>query len=427
MKNINRFGLLLLVGGLLLTSIVGCNVTEVPPANDPTTGDSTTTTTETTTTTTTTTTTGETTTTADGFTVPTYGGSSYGKLILPTTAYETTTTTSQQFGSSSDGLDLNSLPEPTPSNTDWFVEAGYGIMVHCTEHTHNNGVAGDFFSDGKKTSWDECVNGVDVNKFAQQVVESGAGYVVLCVQQQYQFFATPIAHFENLLGAQPGETCSTRDLPLDMMNALAAYDIPFILYFTGDGCWRNNIAFSMLSEKSFPNAIPNTEWNDKYVENWSKMILELSLRYGKKLAGWFFDGMDRTKFTDDDLYWFAKAAKAGNPDSILAFNGATWNGATWYTPYEDYCFGEQYGYTYTPTDRYIYSKDGQYRSQWHMMAYLDGDQSGQMHTAEETITYIETIMAKQGVVTFDVDMNRYGEIRPEHLEALREVKAAIRD
>ena len=425
MKNIKRFGLLLLVGGVLLTSIVGCTGTKAP-VTDPTTGDSTTTTTTETTTTTTTTTTGETTTTTDGFTVPTYDGGSYGKLVLPTTAYETTTTTSQKFGSSSDGLDLNSLPEPTPSKTDWFVEAGYGIMVHCTEHTHNNGVAGDFFSDGKKTSWDECVNGVDVDKFAQQVAETGAGYVILCVQQQYQFFATPIPYFENLIGAEPGETCSTRDLPLDMMNALAEYDIPFILYFTGDGPWRNNIAFSALSEKSFPNAICNTEWNDKYVENWSKMILELSLRYGKKLAGWYFDGMDRTKFTDDDLYWFAKAAKAGNSDSILSFNGATWNGATWYTPYEDYSFGEQYGYTYPPTERYIYSEDGQYQSQWHMMAYLDGDQTGQMHTAEETIDYIEAIMAKQGVVTFDVDMNRYGEIRPEHLEVLREVKAAIR-
>ena len=36
-------------------------------------------------------------------------------------------------------------------------------------------------------------------------------------------------------------------------------------------------------------------------------------------------------------------------------------------------------------------------------------------------------MAKQGVLTLDVDLSRYGTIRPEHLEVLREVKAAIRN
>ena len=198
-----------------------------------------------------------------------------------------------------------------------------------------------------------------------------------------------------------------------------------MLYFTGDGPWRNNIAFSALSDKSFPNAICNTEWNDTYVDNWSKMILELSLRYGEKLAGWYFDGMDRTKFTDDDLYFFAKAAKAGNPNSILAFNGGL--GSKYcYTPYEDFSFGEQNDISLLPSGRYITSTDGTWQSQSHVMAYLDGGSSGTMLTANQTITYIQKIMAVQSVVTFDVDMNRYGEIRAEHMEVLREVKAAIR-
>lgn len=371
-----------------------------------------------------------TTTTTTTATVATTGAYTGGGLKLPTTAKDTTaaatTTTAAGDDGAADELDLTAYPEPQQANTDWFVEAGYGIMVHIRQDTHNKGTD-DWFADGQKTTWDECVNGVDVETFADQVVETGAGYVILCIQQQDQFFAAPIHHFEKVVGLQPGQACAQRDLPLDMMNALAERGIRFMLYFTGDGPWRSNMAFSALSNKSFPNAICNTEWNDTYVQNWSKMILELSLRYGDKLAGWYFDGADGTKFTDEDLYWFARAAKAGNPDTLLAFNGAHWTEPVCYVPYEDFSFGEQYGYTYLPTERYITSKDGTYKTQWHIMAYLDGDQTGVMHTAEETIDYISAIMAKQGVVTFDVDLSRYGTIRPEHLEVLREVKAAIRD
>ncbi|MBQ9859839.1 MAG: alpha-L-fucosidase [Clostridia bacterium] len=364
-------------------------------------------------------------------TTTTLGAYTGGGLKLPTTAKDTTAADTQptQGGAGSDEvdeLDLTAYPEPQQANTDWFVEAGYGIMVHIRQDTHNKGTD-DWFADGQKTTWDECVNGVDVEKFADQVAETGAGYVILCIQQQDQFFAAPIRHYERLVGLKPGQACAQRDLPLDMMNALAERGVRFMLYFTGDGPWRSNLAFSALSGKSFPNAICNTEWNDTYVQNWSKMILELSLRYGDKLAGWFFDGMDGTKFTEEDLYWFARAAKAGNPNSLLSFNGAHWTEPVCYTQYEDYSFGEQFGYTYLPDGRYLTSKDGTYQTQWHIMAYLDGDQTGVMHTAEETIDYISKIMAKQGVLTLDVDLSRYGTIRPEHLEVLREVKAAIRN
>ena len=415
------------------------------PYTDPTTEVSTTVSTEATTTATTeadTTTADTTTASAEGTTTEatttatttatvttTVGPYTGGGLKLPTTVKDTTTAATKPTMGNGDGdsdeLDLNAYPEPQQASTDWFVEAGYGIMVHMRNDTHNKGTD-DWFADGQKTTWDECVNGVDVEKFADQVVETGAGYVILCIQQQDQYFAAPIHHFEKVVGLQPGQACAQRDLPLDMMNALAERGIRFILYFTGDGCYKSNLAFSKLSGKAFPNAYPTSEWNDTYVQNWSKMILELSLRYGDKLAGWFFDGADGTKFTEEDLYWFARAAKAGNPNSILAFNGAHWTEAVCYTQYEDYSFGEQYGYTYLPTERYITSKDGTYQTQWHMMAYLDGDQTGVMHTAEETIDYISKVMAKQGVVTFDVDMSRYGTIRPEQLEVMREVKAAIR-
>lgn len=376
--------------------------------------------------TTTATTTATVTTAATGTTAYTGGG-----LKLPTTAKDTTAGDTQPTqggasGDDTDELDLTAYPEPQQANTDWFVEAGYGIMVHIRQDTHNKGTD-DWFADGQRTTWDECVNGVDVETFADQVAETGAGYVILCIQQQDQFFAAPIHYYERVVGLKPGQACAQRDLPLDMMNALAERGIRFMLYFTGDGPWRSNIAFSALSGKSFPNAICNTEWNDTYVQNWSKMILELSLRYGDKLAGWFFDGMDGTKFTEDDLYWFARAAKAGNPNSLLSFNGAHWTEPVCYTRYEDYSFGEQFGYTYLPDGRYITSEDGTYQTQWHIMAYLDGDQTGVMHTAQETIDYIRKIMAKQGVLTLDVDLSRYGTIRPEHLEVLREVKAAIRN
>ena len=65
--------------------------------------------------------------------------------------------------------------EPKNPNTDWFQQAGYGVFVHFLAKVQNNpeGIQ----SLGRETSWDDCVRGFDVERFADQMVEAGAGYL----------------------------------------------------------------------------------------------------------------------------------------------------------------------------------------------------------------------------------------------------------
>lgn len=300
--------------------------------------------------------------------------------------------------------------EPSESpRTDWFLEAGYGVFVHYLEGLQNN--AERLHSLGKETSWDECVKEFDTEAFAATMDEVGAGYVIFTVLQRKRTMIAPNPTFDRISGYKPGEACSTRDLIEDLYQSLARYDIPLMLYFTGDGPIDD------------PQAREAFNWtrpiNDTYVERWTSVARDYSERYGKKIAGWWVDGCyPWLGYKDDSLKVFAEALRAGNPDSIVAFNRGVDPDVMAYTPFEDYTCGEQNRFFDMPTSRFINGE------QWHILSYLGewwGD-PGTKYSKQDLRDYVFEVHRRGGVVSIDVILFRDGSLDRSQIEILRAVR-----
>ncbi|MEX2235716.1 MAG: hypothetical protein WD824_26395, partial [Cyclobacteriaceae bacterium] len=164
-------------------------------------------------------------------------------------------------------------------NTDWFKDAGFGIMVHYLQPQMS--------PDGGSVGWNLAVNSFDVEKFAEQVHEAKAGFVLFTLGQNSGHYCAPNAVFDSVVGVSPGEYCSTRDLPLDLIGALDKFKIPLLLYLPSNPPGNN----PLVSEKFhyvYKKDSATSQFNQPILEN---MIREWSLRYGDRVKGWWFDGL----------------------------------------------------------------------------------------------------------------------------------------
>lgn len=76
-------------------------------------------------------------------------------------------------------------------NRRWLKEKGWGLFIHYLESLQNNPETPNNQGAGG-TSWEECVNQLDVERLAQDVASTGAGYLVFTLQQQTRFACAPI-------------------------------------------------------------------------------------------------------------------------------------------------------------------------------------------------------------------------------------------
>jgi hypothetical protein len=124
---------------------------------------------------------------------------------------------------------------------------------------------------------------------------------------------------------------------------------------------------------------------------------------------------------------FADAARAGNPDRILAFNHGVFHPILSLTGHEDYTAGEV-----NDLERDLVKSrwregrvDG---AQLHVLSYL-GQTWGRgepRFTAEQAAGYTRKVRGLGGVVTWDVPVQRNGVVAGEFVERLRAVAAAAR-
>jgi len=132
----------------------------------------------------------------------------------------------------------------------------------------------------------------------------------------------------------PGST-SDRDLVQDLIGALGAYGIRLMLYyhvghdhwFEPDGWWTR-MGF-------FPDN------PDVFISNWCAIMTEIGERYGKGLAGWFYDDGCVYYPLNPDFRKLGRAAKAGNPSRVICYNPWIWPR---FTDFQDYFCGEGYGF-----------------------------------------------------------------------------------
>ncbi len=321
--------------------------------------------------------------------------------------------------------------------TDWFKKSKWGVFTHYLCYLQNsNSEKGMLHSQGKgETSWDECVNDFDTEKYARTAKELGAGYVIFTVTQGYRFLCAPNDAFNSITGYKPGEACSKRDLLADLITSLDKYDIPLMLYFTGDGPHLDDVAGKAFG--FFDREKQNV--TDEFVGKWASVAREYSMRYKEKIKGWWIDGCYKDFFGYDEnkLRIFSEAVKSGNPHTIITFNnGVGYEGR--YSQHEDYTAGEVTDFTNIyPEERFCNG------SQWHVLSFLGipsqfndwGNPAwgypGSKYSGKFISEYVNKVNNLGGVVSIDVCTFRDGSIdmgQAEVLKALSEqsIRQAMR-
>jgi hypothetical protein len=203
------------------------------------------------------------------------------------------------------------------SDTSWLNQAKFGFMTQCGEWSYP--------PHGPRKPWPAMVDDFDVERFADIVDSTGAGYAVWSATWATYFFPAPIKAIDAIM---PGRT-SKRDLIGEIADALSKRNIRLILYYhlghdvnAANGNWwiKNWVS---PDDKTL------------FVNNWCSIIGEVGERYGTRLAGWMFD--DELVYYPAPYERLGKAAKAGNKSRIISYN--PWIQARG-TDFQDFQFGE---------------------------------------------------------------------------------------
>jgi hypothetical protein len=298
--------------------------------------------------------------------------------------------------------------------TDWFRDAGYGIMVHY--------LSSNIVQDKGSKEWNDAVDSFDTDDFALKASEAGAGFVMFTLGQNSGYYCSPNASFDSVLGIKPGDLCSKRDLPMDLIKSLKKYNIPVILYLPSNPPVSNKL----VSEKfryTYGKDSATSQYNQPILEN---MIREWSLRYGTDVKGWWFDGLyswNNIKSTRMDMSFkhnistHTLAAKAGNKNSIVTYNYG-FGKIQVNTPYCDYSSGEKMTIDEYPASRWV--EPG---VQWFLFTYLGekwGGHGSQFKT-KDLVEKAKQIVQNEGVLCLEVVVTPKGEILPHHLEQIKAV------
>ena len=193
-----------------------------------------------------------------------------------------------------------------------WMEAGWGIM----HHYRNDGT-------GSLQSFNEQTDRFDVDALAGQIKELGARWLLMCVchNATSQYWCAPNDALQRHVG-EP--VCTHRDLIADLAAALERVGVRMMVYV-----WP------------WIEAQKNVQVQDAlavdYPARWCDVIEEYSRRWGKRISGWWFDGAEHD--SKPNLAKLAAAARAGNPQSAVAFNGG-WGRLDKFVPDDDYCAGE---------------------------------------------------------------------------------------
>lgn len=298
-------------------------------------------------------------------------------------------------------------------NTDWFKDAGVGLMVHFLKD--------NYVKEGASQEWNDIVNNFDVELFAQDCAGAGVGFVLFTLGQNDGYYCSPNAAYDSVVGIEPGILCSKRDLPADLFDALDKKGIRLMLYLPGNPPIMNSLVTDKF-QYTYGVDSPTSQYTQA---RWEAVIREWSIRYGKKLYGWWFDGMYRGGIIETrsdmnlkhNISTHTLAAKAGNFNSIVSYNYGI-DKIQSNSPYDDYSAGEESRIIQLPENRWV--DDG---VQWFHLTYL-GDwwgAEGSRFSTNDLVSWAKKVFERSGVLCFDIHANKTGKINDDHLKQLKAV------
>jgi len=214
------------------------------------------------------------------------------------------------------------------SDISWFSKSKYGVMFQYGPWGYPQS--------GEKKSFEQQTNDFDVPDFVNMVKETGASYVVWSMSWWTFQVSAPIHSIDAIVGN--GDRTSSRDLIGEIAMALDKEGIDFMLYYhTGQDSHLGYNSTNWWQAQDWPNEFKATGAGNRetFFKNWIEVINEVGIKYGTLLDGWFFD--DGLVYYPAPFEKMGAAAKAGNPDRLIAHND--WI-ISRYTEFQDVTFGE---------------------------------------------------------------------------------------
>lgn len=324
---------------------------------------------------------------------------------------------------------MNASPAPAPwrrANTDWFMQARWGVLTHYLADSASNLKPIDLTPD----DWNRRIDAFDVDGLARQLAEHRVPYFFITIGQNSGFYLSPNRTYDEITGIRPSKL-SRRDLIADLAKAFAPHGIRLMVYLPGMAPASDAVAKARL--EGVDDARHTT-----LQRNWEAVVREWSLRWGRNVHGWWIDGpydAPAYQHPDEPNYRsFATALKAGNPDSLVAFNNGLRTPLYSMTEYEDYTPGEiERDMTVAPGNTPDFSRLAPYErylngAQLHVLTIM-GEWWGKgpvRFPDELTIGYTKFINSRGGVVTWDLPLTLEGHIAEEFRPQLAALSKAIR-
>ncbi len=184
--------------------------------------------------------------------------------------------------------------------SDW-MSGHYGIMIHY--------LPPDIYdcNGNKIEDPQEAVNSFDVPAFMKQFDECGAEWLIFTIGQNTGFYSAPNDVIEKRAGSGH---CAVRDLVMELADQVALRGKKLIAYLPTEVASNSSMKepFGWVDEA---DAVQTEFWK-RYLD----VVRFWGERYGKKVAGWWFDGCYAP------LPWqeWSDAAKCGNEERVIAFN-----------------------------------------------------------------------------------------------------------
>ncbi len=286
--------------------------------------------------------------------------------------------------------------------TNWLSIAKYGVFFHYLYGM-------------------EDMKSFDVDKFAADILKTGAGYVIFTLGQNSGFYCGPNAVFEEITQNSVGSRCYEGDIPMQISKALAPHGVKLMLYSPSHPPSHDiqGAAFFNVSDKA------GNDWlmNDASVKSWCKVIKCWAEHYGDNIAGWWFDGFyPWIKLDEAYAEQYKQAVMAGNEHSIIALNQGVEAVAAPANKYCDFTAGEFNDFEHLPNERFV---DG---AQWHSLSYLGSSWAGRgaRYSGEYMAAHIAKANTLGGVVTVDMYIAPDGCLDIDQLAVMEAVKEAIR-
>lgn len=218
------------------------------------------------------------------------------------------------------------------ADTAWFMQCRWGMFTHYLADSASNLKPITLTAD----EWNRRIDAFDVDGLAKQLANAAVPYFFITLGQNSGFYLSPNRTYDEIVGIRPSK-CSKRDLVADLAKAFKPYGIRLMVYLPGGAPAADAVAKAKLEE-------PVDERLSTIQKHWEAVSREWSLRWGRAVSGWWIDGPYNAaayQHADAPNYRsFAEALKAGNPDSIVAFNNGLRTPIYSITEYEDYTPGE---------------------------------------------------------------------------------------